>query len=125
VSGGVQPITADQAAEALEGCADRSDGEPMIHCYIDLPDALVGADWTLGDAVALDGAECVFTVGPQMRDLAVRLGGVMYRLHAWKPTEPCACACSCWSQGQDALCDACRMNIHAGDRARPRPVLAR
>lgn len=42
---------------------------------------------------------------------------------------PCACPCSCWSQGlrdDDGtgapLCDACRMNIHSGDRPRPRPV---
>jgi hypothetical protein len=42
---------------------------------------------------------------------------------------PCTCPCSCWSYGQQdddctglIVCDACRMNIHSGDRPRPRPV---
>jgi hypothetical protein len=37
----------------------------------------------------------------------------------------CRCDCSCWSTGVDGLCDACRMNIHSGDRPRSRPVPVR
>lgn len=36
---------------------------------------------------------------------------------------PCRCECSCWSHGYDGMCDACRMDIHASDRPRPKPVL--
>ena len=42
----------------------------------------------------------------------------------------CECKCSCWSVGQNdddgmgpILCMACRMNIHADDRPRPKPRL--
>lgn len=97
-----------------------------MHCFLDLPDAMAGADWELAAAIALvrrDDARSAFTTGPQMHNLAVRAGDKMFRFRAWKPAEPCRCHCSCWSQGADGLCDACRMSIHAGDRPRPRPVL--
>lgn len=122
----VWPITADQAVESMEGCADREPGPPTIHCYIDLGAMLAGSDWDLADAVALarsGAAECAFIVGSRQHDLTVTAGGVTYYFRAWKPADACACPCSCWSRGADGLCDACRMNIHADDRARPRPTL--
>jgi hypothetical protein len=58
--------------------------------------------------------------------------------HEWEtpmrdagPSFACPCPCACWAQGvpddgsnEPGWCHACRMNIHSGDRPRPRPFLA-